>query len=143
MPLHNTCPKSIQGDLEQGRVTMPPSLIVYDRDCVVDGLRSLDGRFRFMLQPDCSLVLHKEEDAIWAIYVLPQSDGLQQDLARLVLDKTGNLMIVDELYGVMWESDTGNIVPGPFTLFMQNDGDCVLSGAGGIYLWSTRTAGWG
>ena len=132
----------MQGDLEQGRAAMPSPVRVRESGSVVEGLKSPDGRFSFILQPDHSLVLYKEEDAIWAIYVIPPAGG-SQNTSRLILDNTGNLMVLDAVSSIMWETGTGNMVPGPYTLSMQDDGDCVLSGAGGVYLWSTRTAGWG
>lgn len=96
------------------------------------------------MQPDRTLVLYMEEDAVWAIYLTSRPHPYETDTpVRLVLQSDGNLVAVDSSFAFVWESDTSNIAAGPYTLKMNNDGNCVLCGGEGVTLWATRTQGWG
>lgn len=122
----------------------PSSVCVKDRSVEIEELQSDDGRFRFVMQPDRTLVLYMEEDAVWAIYLTSRSHPFEIDSpVRLVLQSDGNLVAVDSSSAFVWQSSTSNIAPGPYTLKMHNDGNCALYGEGGVSLWATRTQGWG
>lgn len=106
-------------------------------------LRSEDGRFRFVVEADGSLVLYMEADAIWAIYAMSAYAANPDDRAKLVLQNDGNMVVLLESRGCIWSSNTTNTGPAPFRLTMHNDGNCALYDGRGTERWSTRTMGWG
>lgn len=114
-------------------------------DAEAKELRSNNGRFRFVVQDDGSLVLYMDSDAIWAIYQGSASPPVSDDLAtRLFLQGDGNLFVVHRARGVIWASNTARAdIPGPFKLMMQDDGNCVLYDGHEEQRWSTKTSGWG
>lgn len=121
---------------------MSSVLTIDGRNAELQELRSDNGRFRFVVEDNCSLVLYMDSDAIWAMYEtkpLPTSP----DGAKLVVQSDGNLVVVHATHGPTWASETGNGGPGPYLLAMHNDGNCVLYDGGGRQRWSTKTCGWG
>lgn len=106
----------------------------------MEELHSENGLFRFVLQPDRTLVVYMGEDDLWAIYLAPRA--CETNTVRLILQKDGNLVAVDSSFRLVWESNTANKAPGPYTLSMENNGNCVLCAEGGVHLWATRTARW-
>ena len=87
-------------------------------------------------------MLYMGDADLWAIYLAPRAREANTTV-RLILQKDGNLVALDSSYRLVWESKTANKAPGPYTLTMEDSGNCVLYGEGGVYLWATRTAGWG
>lgn len=118
------------------------SVCVKDRSIEVEELHSENGRFRFVLQPDRTLVLYMGDADLWAIYLSPRACEANTTV-RLILQKDGNLVAVDSSFRLVWQSNTANKAPGPYTLTMEDNGNCVLCAEGGVHLWATRTAGWG
>lgn len=107
----------------------------------MEELHSENGLFRFVLLSDRTLVLYMGEDDLWAIYLAPRACEANTTV-RLILQKDGNLVAVDSSYRLVWESKTANKAPGPYTLKMENNGNCTLRAEGGVYLWATCTARW-
>ncbi|CAN0233290.1 unnamed protein product, partial [Laminaria digitata] len=103
------------------------------------------GLFRFVLQPDRTLVLYMGDDDLWAIYLAPRARERANTTTtvRLILQKDGNLVAIDSSFRQVWETNTANKAPGPYTLTMEDNGNCVLCAEGGVHLWATRTARWG
>lgn len=106
-------------------------------------LRSEDGRFRFVVEDDGSLVLYMDSDAIWAIYAMSACAAHPDERAKLVLQNDGNMVVLLDTRGCIWSSNTANTGPTPFRLTMQNDGNCALYDGRGTERWCTRTMGWG
>lgn len=129
-----------------GIVLPPPSVCVREDSVEIEELRSKNGRFRFVMQPDHILALYMERDAVWAVYIqaMGQPQPFPADGAvRLVLQTDGNLVALDRSLQQVWATDTANRAPGPYTLIMQDDGNCVLFAGRGTRLWATNTHGWG
>lgn len=131
-------------------LTAPSSVCVRGDSVEIKELRSNDGRFRFVMQPEQrNLALYMEDDAVWAIYLTSPhpapatSEEGDDSHDRLVLLSDGNLVAMDCSLRHVWSSNTANAAPGPYTLTLQDDGDCVLFAGGGVRLWATGTAGWG
>lgn len=114
------------------------------------------------------LSLEMEDDAVWGIHfgfslLRPEEpqptpvyltvpfhhaaggggNGNNDDRDRMVLLNDGNLVVIDASRRQLWSSETANVAPGPYTLTMQDDGDCVLFGGSGVRLWASGTSGWG
>lgn len=124
----------------------PSSVSVREDSVEIKELRSKNERFRFVMQRDHILTLYMEKDAVWAIYLqaMGQPHPFPADGAiRLVLHTNGNLVAVDPSSRPVWSTDTANKASGPYTLTMQDDGNCVLLAGGGVRLWATNTHGWG
>lgn len=117
------------------------SVCVKERSIELEELHSENGLFRFVLQSDRTLVLYMGDDDLWAIYLAPRACEANTTV-RLILQRDGNLVAVDSSFRLVWESNTANKAPGPYTLTMENNGNCALCAAGGVHLWATRTARW-
>lgn len=115
----------------------------HDQSVDVKELRSANGRFRFVVLDDASLVLYMDSDAIWAIHTdSASSPKVEERNTRLVVQTDGNLLLVHHTRGPTWSSDTACGAPGPFTLAMKNDGNCVLYDGNWAQCWATKTSGW-
>lgn len=109
-------------------------------------LRSTNGRFRLVVLDDGSLVLYMGSDAIWAVWAvhseLVWAPKSVDPNTRLVLGNDGNLLIVRDGRWITWSSKSACGAPGPFTLAMQDDGNCILFDGDWTVRWATKTSGW-
>ncbi|CAB1110679.1 unnamed protein product [Ectocarpus sp. CCAP 1310/34] len=92
----------------------------------VKPLRSANGKFTFQVLPDRNIIVRQAERVIW------NSGSRSADKPpfgapfRLVLQKNGDLVGYDSSGRVFWSSETAKCGPPPYTLTMQDDGQCVL-----------------
>ncbi|KAI0512282.1 hypothetical protein KFK09_012921 [Dendrobium nobile] len=90
----------------------------------------VQGKYNFIMQYDCNLVLYESEVAIWS----SQTDGKGSNCS-LVLQNNGELFISTAAGIIVWRSETGGEY-GHFVLVLQPNGNAVVYGNA---VWSTGT----
>lgn len=95
-------------------------------------LRSIDGRYRFVMQADGNLVLYAPSGAIW------RTSTVGRGANHLRMQGDGNLVMYDGANRPIWASNT----PRHYNTFLivQNDGNVVIYDNGRA-IWATGTAG--
>lgn len=95
-------------------------------------LRSMDGRYRLVMQADSNLVLYAPSGAIWTTSTVGRGAN------HLRMQGDGNLVMYDGANRTIWASNT----PRHYNtyLIVQNDGNVVIYD-NGRPIWATNTAG--
>ncbi|CAN0243197.1 unnamed protein product, partial [Ectocarpus sp. 4 AP-2014] len=92
----------------------------------VEALRSANGKFTFQVLPDRNIIVRQAERVVWNSGSRSAGKPPVGAPFRLVLQKNGDLVGYDSAARVFWSSETANCGPPPYTLTMQDDGQCVL-----------------
>jgi hypothetical protein len=92
---------------------------------------SCDERFKLAMQTDSNLVLYEGNTALWA------TGTVGQDVAFMIMQADGNLVLYNTSEGAVWNSET----PGyeGASLAIQNDGNLVIYNPGGQAIWASNT----
>ncbi len=94
-------------------------------------IRSTDGRFQFIMQPDGNMVLYQQGvRALWS------SNTLGVLGARVLMQGDGTLVVYDNTNRARWSSNTAGRAGA--RLVVQDDGNTVMY-TGSVAIWSTRT----
>ena len=111
-----------QGDAPPGRVLNPNQSIT-----------SANGRYSFVYQGDCNLVLYGPGGHLWA------SNTAGKPVGICIMQGDGNLVIYIRDKGLtpIWSSKTPQH-PGS-ALWAQDDGNVVIYSPSGTALWATNT----
>lgn len=97
-------------------------------------IRSDNGRFVLVYQPDGNLVLYVDDgQPIWASQTAGTSNGY------VTMQRDGNLVIYNARGEPMWHTSTHNH-PGS-VLALQDDGNLVIYRPDGTPIWASGTAG--
>lgn len=98
------------------------------------GLRSPDGRFDLLMQPDGNLVEYRAGQTTGAIW---NSGTPGHPGAHVTLQPDGNLVVYDTNGAALWNTRTAGL--GTKVLRLQNDSNVVLYARADRALWSTKS----
>ena len=98
---------------------------------VNDVLRSPNGNYKFVVQPDGNAVVYSGSTAIWDTNTTGSGSA-----NKLTAQSDGNVVLRTSAGTVVWQSQTYGHGTGS-QLALGNDGNLVFNGAGGIALWAS------
>nr|ACN77849.1 lectin protein precursor [Narcissus tazetta subsp. chinensis] len=117
-----------------GVITVPSCLgdnnILYSGETLSPGEFLNYGRYIFIMQEDCNLVLYDVDKPIWAT----NTGGLARD-CHLNMQSDGNLVVYSQTNDPIWASNTGG-ENGNYVCVLQKDRNVVIYGTA---RWATGT----
>jgi hypothetical protein len=119
---------TVQHPIAQGDDMQPEEVLYPDQY-----ITSANGRYTFVYQGDCNLVLYKANRPLWD----SKTNGRPAGVCMMQAD--GNLVIYDPNGNALWHSGTGSQQNSGSGLYVQDDGNVVIYRPDNTVVWSTDT----